>query len=283
MDVQNRFEEAGVQVRFIRMPTAAFILAFLCSPGHFRYHIIAITEGDVEIVYGQNLYKAQTGHIYVLPVDCFIRPAGAKEARFWMLRFTEYYAATALYSGNSIASFQPASGQLYNLHADTASFKVIKKLFLLLDKHQQYSQSANSELICRLTYNLLISCLNELAVMPATLLITSLKRKEYIAVEFLKLAERRAKEHHDVHYYAEILCMTQGNLRKIVKEVTTKPPKILLEEILIRLAKELLDSNLNPIYEVAEELNFKSSSAFINFFRSQTGITPNEYRNRNTR
>ncbi|HYD91730.1 MAG TPA: helix-turn-helix domain-containing protein, partial [Flavobacterium sp.] len=98
-----------------------------------------------------------------------------------------------------------------------------------------------------------------------------------------RLAEKEAQVHHDVHYYAGILCMTQGNLTKIVKEVTGKPPKALLEEILTRMAKELLDNSLLPVYLVAEELNFKSSSAFINFFRTQTGSTPNEYRNRNTR
>ncbi len=35
-------------------------------------------------------------------------------------------------------------------------------------------------------------------------------------------------------------------------------------------------------YEIAERLNFANPPAFNNFFKRETGLTPKEYRDRNT-
>jgi AraC-like DNA-binding protein len=89
--------------------------------------------------------------------------------------------------------------------------------------------------------------------------------------------------HHEVGHYADVLCMTRGNLTKTVRQLTGKSPKILISEALVRLAMELLDSSDAPVYGIAEALHFSSSSAFVNFFRHHTGLTPEAYRNRKNR
>jgi len=283
MDAQKNTGHPGLQANLFRLAVSSFSIAFLYSLNNYKYNIIAVTSGEAELTVGESVVKIKSSGVCILPSHCYIRPAAGCEATFWILRITEDYAATAMYSGNNGFLSQPSSGTVQFLEAGPSNFKVIKKLLQLLNKHQSYSESTNSQVICRLSFNLLISLLKELTVSEAPEFKAALKRKEYITVEFLRLAEKEAKAHHDVHYYAGMLCMTPGNLTKIVKEVTAKPPKALIEEVLTRMAKELLDNSLSPIYSVAEELNFKSSSAFINFFRSQTGSTPNEYRNRNTR
>lgn len=283
MDMQNNTGYAGLQVNLFRLAASTFSIAFLYSLNNYRYTIIAVTNGEAEITVEESLVKIKFSNVCILPSYCYIRPAAGSNATFWVLRVTEDYAATAMYNGNNGFLSKPANSIVRNFEAGPSDFKVIKKLLQLLNKHQSYNASANSRVICRLSFNLLISLLKELTASDAPEFKTALKRKEYITVEFLRLVDKEAKEHHDVRYYAGILCMTQGNLTKIVKEVTGKPPKMIIEKILIRMAKELLDNNLRPIYWVAEELNFKSSSAFINFFRNRTGTTPSVYRNRNTR
>lgn len=275
------YTDAGIHVRFIHVQGGAFTPSYLFSIFKYRYHIVAITEGEVELLNHQEVVIARHSEVWVMPEGFYIRPA-KPNVKFWLLRFTEHYAKAAAYNSDAALCRVLNNEYLQCLKADTFSFEVIVKLMMLLHKHHHYRSSPNSEIICRLTFNLLLQCLDELTAFPRSPVKNSVKRKELITIEFLRLAEKEAKVHHDVHYYADRLCMTQGNLTKIIREVTDKAPKAHIEEILVGMAQEMLDHSISPVYSVAEELNFKSSSTFINFFRNRTGMTPNEYRNRKT-
>ena len=51
-----------------------------------------------------------------------------------------------------------------------------------------------------------------------------------------------------------------------------------LEEVRIRIAKNLLASTENRITDIALNLGFSSSSYFSQRFKTLTGITPYDYR-----
>jgi AraC-like DNA-binding protein len=200
-----------------------------------------------------------------------------------IVQFSNRFAEDNLYEVHSGTTEKLFSGDISKITADTDNFKVIKKLLLLLYKHHSNAASSNSPVICRLTFNLLFSCFSEFKEVAVPQVQPAASYKVVTALKFLHMVEVHAIEQHGVKFYADELCMTQGNLTRIIKEVTKDAPKSIIEASLIQKAMAMLDDNLLTIYTVAEELGFKSSSAFINFFRFHTGRTPNEFRNRKSR
>lgn len=68
--------------------------------------------------------------------------------------------------------------------------------------------------------------------------------------------------------------------RKIFKQYTGFSPGQYQMEIKIQKSKELLTSTTMPVKQISYELNFESTSYFVTFFKSKTGMSPTEYRNK---
>lgn len=278
--LQLQYDHNSVKVELIDLANASvFSLPF--SPHIFKHVIIAVTLGKIKIIDGGQTVEATTSQIYILPAQSVIRGIDKEKSKFWLVLFTEDFLREAVYLANKKAS-DLLKAEFTHLVPEEATFKVIKKLLLLLYKHHNSSHPYNSPIIFVLTFNLLLSCMAELHAYEPRVMKQGLSRKEHVSFHFLRLASENARLHHDVRYYADRLHMTQGNLTKIVKTTLGNAPKAILEEVLIKLSKEFLDRDPDSIYNIAEELSFKSSSAFINFFKSYTGMTPTEYRNRKT-
>lgn len=103
-------------------------------------------------------------------------------------------------------------------------------------------------------------------------------RGENIAIEFVRLALTHCRKEHEVSYYAGRLCMTAGNLSRIMKAHSGKTAIKWINDALITEAKILLSKPNATIQYVADELHFADQSSFGKFFRKHTGLTPKEYR-----
>ena len=82
-----------------------------------------------------------------------------------------------------------------------------------------------------------------------------------------------------VQYFADKLGLTPNYLGDIVKHFTQKSAIENIHEIVIRKAKEMLESrsDLNNA-EIAFELGFEYPNYFAKFFKKQVSLTPKEYR-----
>lgn len=81
--------------------------------------------------------------------------------------------------------------------------------------------------------------------------------------------------------YADLMNLSPSYLNTICKEALGKTLTDLISERLILEAKRLFSySDLN-VTQVATKLNFADPSYFTRFFRKQTGVTPEEFRERN--
>ncbi|WP_330441506.1 helix-turn-helix domain-containing protein [Flavobacterium sp. C4GT6] len=278
------FMDTGVQIRRLQLRGDAFTLAFLYGVQYFRYHIIVVTEGQLQINSDTQGLKAVAMDVCIVPPDSYMKAAGGQTVMVWLVRFTETYLRQTLYTArNTTLTVLLEREELYSLKGDEFHFQVICQLLLLLEKHQKQGTSHHAETITTLTFNLLLNCLSELREHTESRFTNAVRRKEQLTIAFLRLVEQQAGIHHNVGYYADILCMTRGNLTKTVRQLTGKSPKILISEALVRLAMEMLDGSNAPVYGIAEALHFVSSSAFVNFFRHHTGLTPEAYRNRKNR
>ena len=258
-------------------------VTFLIEGMKYQYAIIAVISGAVEFGHYGQLFQGSARDIFFIRSATIVRAITYEPVKLFIVQFSEYFASDNLYDVHASTIKKLFSGDISSVAADTGNFKVVKKLLLLLYKHHTSAASSNSPVICRLTFNLLLSCFSEFQDLSVPQAQAAPSYKVVMAVRFLRLVTQRATEQHSVKFYAAELCMTQGNLTRIVKDVTKVAPKSIIEAALVQKAMTMLDADLHTVYTVAEQLGFKSSSAFVNFFRFHTGRTPNEYRNRKSR
>jgi AraC-like DNA-binding protein len=103
-------------------------------------------------------------------------------------------------------------------------------------------------------------------------------RNEEVVSKFIHLIVFNCRKQHKVSFYADELCMTAGNLTRIVKAASGKPAIKWINDALVTEARILLRKPNIMIQEVADALHFAEQSTFGKFFKKHTGLTPREYR-----
>ena len=95
---------------------------------------------------------------------------------------------------------------------------------------------------------------------------------------FTRLADLSYREHREVEYYADQLCITSNYLNRLISQRFGVTTKQYLNDKVIAEAKRLLGYTSLTISEITDRLHFDSPSYFVRFFRKATGLTPTEYR-----
>jgi len=96
--------------------------------------------------------------------------------------------------------------------------------------------------------------------------------------QFLNQLEKSFSAHGDVHFYADLLNVTDGYLAQVTRRMGGMSPKALIDQRLTDEARHLLTSSSLSIKEIAYRLGFGSQAHFSKFFRKQMGTTPTIYR-----
>lgn len=102
--------------------------------------------------------------------------------------------------------------------------------------------------------------------------------KENIALRFAMLVNEHYKEHKEMAFYADILCISPQYLTRTIQEVNGRPARELLAEYVILEVKTLLRNANLDIKDVVRQTGFANQSSLSRFFRRYTGMSPTEYR-----
>lgn len=270
---------SGLEVQIMHFPSARHIELFV-EGNRYRYGILVIAEGLLEFPEYKSDFYGVSLDICLLGKPILIKVPADTAAKLYIVRFTEYFTQDSAYSIHRETIVQLFGADLSKVASTPDMFKVIKRLLLLLYKHYRHLASPHSAVVSQLTFNLLLSCITELQLTFPPDALSATGHKVSVGIRFLHLVENHANHEHGVKFYASELCMTRGNLARIIKGVLGKSPKAVIEGSLVKKARLLLDTSSEPVYAIAEQLGFSSSSAFANFFKSRTGMTPNAYRTR---
>ena len=103
-------------------------------------------------------------------------------------------------------------------------------------------------------------------------------RKETIFHHFANLVNQYAEKEHNVAFYADRLCLTPNHLGATIREISGMTVQDWIHRRIIQQAKLLLMYSDMPVGEIAERLNFSTSSSFCKFFKKETNMTPRKYR-----
>ncbi|MCD8265104.1 MAG: AraC family transcriptional regulator [Tannerellaceae bacterium] len=107
-----------------------------------------------------------------------------------------------------------------------------------------------------------------------------LGRGNQILRDFLRLLHENYQTEHSVSFYAEKSNITFQHFCKTIKQVSGKTPSEIINNFLIMDAKSYLKSSSRSVKDIAISLGFQNTSFFSKFFKSHTGMTPQEYRNK---
>lgn len=95
---------------------------------------------------------------------------------------------------------------------------------------------------------------------------------------FCKLLSENCRQHHDVKFYADRLCITPYYLSRITRHIFDVSPKELIDRQIMMEIKALLTSTELSVKEIADLYGFESTSYLGRYFRRHIGMTPSEYR-----
>ncbi|MBQ4291153.1 MAG: helix-turn-helix domain-containing protein [Muribaculaceae bacterium] len=103
------------------------------------------------------------------------------------------------------------------------------------------------------------------------------RRKMEMLFNFVTLVEQNYRQHRDVAFYADSLCVTPKHLSSVLKETSTRTAHQWINSYVILEAKLLLKDQSMSIKEVSSRLNFPNQSFFGKYFKKETGLSPREY------
>lgn len=103
-------------------------------------------------------------------------------------------------------------------------------------------------------------------------------RQEDIFAGFLQDLACNYKQHRDLQFYADRLCITPKYLSTVVKQVTGLSALKWIESCVIEEAKSLLQTSSLNVQQIANELNFPSQSFFGKYVKKHTGYSPQALR-----
>lgn len=91
------------------------------------------------------------------------------------------------------------------------------------------------------------------------------------------------RDHRDVGFYAEKVCLTPKHFSTVVRQETGHTAAWWIHRQVVSEAKNLLTMrpDLN-IQAIADQLGFADQATFSRYFRRETGISPTEFREGNT-
>jgi AraC-like DNA-binding protein len=95
-----------------------------------------------------------------------------------------------------------------------------------------------------------------------------------IVRQFKGLADQHFLNTTQVAQYADMLYVTPGHLNDLIKSVTGKTAKQIIDEKRVMEAKRLLFWGEHTVKQIAGLLNFEDDAYFNRFFKKHTGQTP---------
>jgi len=104
-------------------------------------------------------------------------------------------------------------------------------------------------------------------------------RDQAIVGEFMQLALEKYRNEHKISFYAQEASLTLSHFCNVISKTTGLTAQQIIMNLIIMDAKTQLKGSNASVHEVASSLGFTSPTTFNRYFKTYTGMTPQEYRN----
>lgn len=230
------------------------------------YHVaearlILILKGCVEGNLNLEAQYIEQGHVLLLPADSIMELKECSDD----LEVIAFIIREKLLIDESLVF--PTSPKDFQ--------QLLKMTYLTWDlaQHTPFRKDVVLPIVQAIVVN--IQCIYK--EMNATTVTDVAARQQQLFQNFKHLVQQYCELHRNIPFYAEQLHITPHYLSAVIKETSGQSVMFWINRSIILRAKVLLNTKGMMIYEIADRLNFTSPSAFHNFFKRITGLTPKEY------
>ena len=230
------------------------------------YHVtearlILILKGCVEVNLNLENQYIEQGHVLLLPADSIMELKECSDD----LEVIAFIIREKLLIDESLVF--PTSPKDFQ--------QLLKMTYLTWDlaQHTPFRKEVVLPIVQAMVAN--IQCLHK--DKNATAVTNMAVRQQQLFQNFKHLVQQYCELHRNIPFYAEQLHITPHYLSAVIKETSGQSVMFWINRSIILRAKVLLNTKGMMIYEIADRLNFTSPSAFHNFFKRITGLTPKEY------
>lgn len=109
--------------------------------------------------------------------------------------------------------------------------------------------------------------------------VTGESKRDVQFMKFVTLVNQNSQKERALDFYADKLAMTGHYLSAYIRRVSGRTFTQWINFSLLQKIRTQLCYTDKRINEISLEMGFENSSDFSRFFKKQTGMTPNEYRN----
>jgi AraC family transcriptional activator of pobA len=196
----------------------------------------------------------------------------------WVVSFTEDVAdALGDQSGEAMARLKLVAADPLLPLADASEVKRLSALCSDLKEEASLAREG-FRLAMRGLLTLIAIEVVRLAVSRSRSGTVTLSRKDARVEELRRLVDEHFRKERLISFYAERLAMTADRLNDHVKRATGVTAGHMIRQRVLTEAKRQLVFTNQAIHEIAYDLSFSDPSHFTRFFRKQTGMTPQAFR-----
>lgn len=248
------------------------------------YYKISLIIGKGKLHYADKwICVDQPALLFSNPVIPYSWEADNEDQKGWFCLFTDQF----LQNGNRLGNLQDS--QLFRIGGTPVFFvdeqqqKIVSEIFMKMMTEIQSDYIHKYDML-RAYLHLLVH--ETMKMHPADNFEHYQNASQRVASLFMELLERQFPIDSPEAYlklktpndYAESLSIHVNSLNRSVKEITGKTTSQQIASRIIREANALLKHTDWNISEIAYALGFEEPAYFTNYFKKQTGMTPNALR-----
>ncbi|MFS4415757.1 helix-turn-helix domain-containing protein [Maribacter sp. 2307ULW6-5] len=278
-DIKQNFDSDKNTSQFFFPPKGK--QPFISEPYRISSYALGLYhEGAIELIADLNSYHITDKNLIFLPSkvirewmftkECVINSALFFEREFMMeqLGNTSFDKKVRFMQEDTVV----------HLSLSNSNYEELSKIFEnVLQKSKQPSKHKQT-IIAHELMTLLLQ-VDELFLDTNNSLHTNnFGRNQELTKAFKKLLSQYILEQRNVGFYAEKLGVNPKHLSQTLKQETGHSATAIISKRTILEAKVLLQDVSMSVAQVGYALSFKNPSQFGKYFKSKTGVTPNEYR-----
>lgn len=233
--------------------------------------LLCKTDGGQLTLNGKT-HRLHKNNIILLPENHIIEQVNAMclSEHYYIAVSTDYILNmpspidTSIFGYSRYLSVIPISDTKYD---DLATY------YKFIDKENREQSKYQNEIIRSIFYALILEIVAECEKVLDVNGSDSIKA-DNLSDSFFRLLATYYKKNRSVKFYAERLNITPKYLSAVVKRATGRPILEWIHEAVLIEAKMLLCTSELTVQQIADQLNFSSSSAFIQFIKKHLGTTP---------
>jgi AraC-like DNA-binding protein len=260
----------SLEIRFLHITQYALDYRWQANATTLRHCVMwYVHKGSFQLEIDQATFRCKEGHLVILPAHSVISFRAISDEL--LLTSINFDAEISLVSNRSWV-------QLLNIPIlyESSSLAVEPIVREMLTHEQDVSAFAHlrqQSSLLRILYELL----HHADVGQPSSSYAHMDTRIHTIIHFLHAHPHRMPE---ISELAELVQLSESHVRKLFIKQTGQAPLHFVHSIKIEQAKKLLASSVKPVSQIAYELGVDNPNYFSRMFKTKTGLTPIQYRQR---